>query len=264
MTNMVRQNALCLCMNNCCENTIPSLLLRCTAVWAALKVSRRAVQRSQILWKSPANLRGRPRSSKMWQFYRSNLVASWMHLPNCRCFQEHLKMLLQRLRALCFAPWGSGSIQKYLEALVRTLGVSGRFVRCFRTNSHFAVAGTPMVRDSDLSKAREPGGPDDDNEDFVKQRKFILEALIYKERIYVPVKALARNKVIRHFLDTHESSHFEYLRTALLIWRDFYWPALDAKIWKFIAGYKVWHPIEAPCHAHHGVNMPSLPPSATW
>jgi len=61
-----------------------------------------------------------------------------MHLHNCRCFQEHLRMLLQSLRALCLAPVGSGSVWKYLEALVRSPGVSGRIACGFRTEFHFA------------------------------------------------------------------------------------------------------------------------------
>jgi len=47
-------------------------------------------------------------------------------------------MLLQSLRALCKAPGGAGSIWKYLEALVRATGVSGRFGCGFRTDLHFA------------------------------------------------------------------------------------------------------------------------------
>jgi len=50
-------------------------------------------------------------------------------------------MLLQSLRALCKAPGGPGSIWKYLEALVRATGVSGRFACCFRTDLHFADVG---------------------------------------------------------------------------------------------------------------------------
>jgi len=61
-----------------------------------------------------------------------------MHLHNCRCFQEHLTMLLHSLRALCKAPGGAGSIWKYLEALVRTTRVSARFAYGFRTNLRFA------------------------------------------------------------------------------------------------------------------------------
>jgi len=61
-----------------------------------------------------------------------------MHLHNCRCFQEHLRMLLQSLRALCEAPGGPGSIWKYLEALVRATGESGRFACGLRTDLHFA------------------------------------------------------------------------------------------------------------------------------
>ena len=47
-------------------------------------------------------------------------------------------MLLQSLRALCLAPGGSGSIWKYLEALVRLPGVCGRVVCSFGTEVHFA------------------------------------------------------------------------------------------------------------------------------
>ena len=49
-------------------------------------------------------------------------------------------MLLQSLRALCLAPVGSGSVWKYLEALVRSPGVSGRIACGFRTELHFANA----------------------------------------------------------------------------------------------------------------------------
>ena len=61
-----------------------------------------------------------------------------MHLHNCRCFQEHLRMLLQSLRALCLSPGGSGSIWKCLEALVRLPGVSGRIACGFQSELHFA------------------------------------------------------------------------------------------------------------------------------
>src|SRR5882757_7742352 len=61
-----------------------------------------------------------------------------MYLQNCRCFPEHLRMLLQSLRALCFAPGGPGSIWNYLGAPVTSTGVSGRFACGFRTDLHFA------------------------------------------------------------------------------------------------------------------------------
>jgi len=47
-------------------------------------------------------------------------------------------MLLQSLRALCLAPEGSGSIWKYLVALVRSLRVSGRIACGLQTELHFA------------------------------------------------------------------------------------------------------------------------------
>jgi len=47
-------------------------------------------------------------------------------------------MLLQSLSALCLAPGGSGSLWKYLEALLRSPRVSGRIGCGFRTEFHFA------------------------------------------------------------------------------------------------------------------------------
>jgi len=64
-----------------------------------------------------------------------------MHLYNCKCLGEHLRMLLQSLTALCLAPGGPGSIWKYFEALVRSTGVSGRLVCGFRTDLHLPDEG---------------------------------------------------------------------------------------------------------------------------
>jgi len=61
-----------------------------------------------------------------------------MYLHNCRCFQQHLKMLLQSLSAHCKAPGEPGSIWKYLEVLVRATGVSVKFAWGIWTDLHFA------------------------------------------------------------------------------------------------------------------------------
>jgi len=96
----------------------------CAEVSVAPEVSRRPGQRSQQL----QNL----------TILTVNLVASWRHLHNCRCFRKHLRMLLQSLKAYCKAPGGAGSIRKYLEALVRATGVYGRLWCGFQTDLHFA------------------------------------------------------------------------------------------------------------------------------
>jgi len=126
--------------NHCSENTAPSLPQSCEVVSAALDVSLSPAQRSWQHWKSPANMRRGLTCPKFRLFNESNLVVSSMPLHNCRCFQEHLGMLLQSLRALCLALGGPVSIWKYSGALVRTTGVSGRFVCDFRTDLHFADA----------------------------------------------------------------------------------------------------------------------------
>jgi len=61
-----------------------------------------------------------------------------MYLHNCRCFQEHLTILLQGLGAHCKAEGGPGSIWNNLKALVRSPRVSGSIVCGFSTDSHFA------------------------------------------------------------------------------------------------------------------------------
>jgi hypothetical protein len=61
-----------------------------------------------------------------------------MYLHHFRYFEEHVKMLLQSLRALSKAPWGAGSIWAYLEAVVRATRVSGTFAYRVQTELHFA------------------------------------------------------------------------------------------------------------------------------
>jgi len=94
--NMIRWNASWLCIIHSYEHTAPTLPQSWTAVSAAVEVPRRSTQRSQEL--------------QNWPFYKSNLVASWMPLYNCRCFQEDSRLLLESLRALWSVPGGSGSI----------------------------------------------------------------------------------------------------------------------------------------------------------
>jgi len=61
-----------------------------------------------------------------------------VHLHQCRCFQQHVRMLFHSLKALCKAPGGAGSIWKYLDALARAARVSGRMAYGFLTELHFA------------------------------------------------------------------------------------------------------------------------------
>jgi hypothetical protein len=120
------------------------------------------------------------------------------------------------------------------------------------------IVDTPIIGYPDLSKA---GGPDGPTEE---QWKVIMRVLTYEGRIYVPVDASLRNKVISHFHDNPESGDFGALSTVELIPRDFYWPVLDAAIRKFIAGCEICHRIKVPRHARHGVNMPLPPPLHPW
>ena len=111
--------------------------LRITTVRIWHQVSCRAAQQSQLLSKFPAGFVTSLSFSKIGISYKSNLGADCIHLHHCRCFQEHLRILLQSLRALCLAPGRPGSIWKYVQALLRSTGVSGRFTCGFQTDVHF-------------------------------------------------------------------------------------------------------------------------------
>jgi len=69
-----------------------------------------------------------------------------MHLHHCRFFQEHVRMLLQSLRALCKALGGAASMWKYLEALARATAVSGRLAYGFGTELRFADVMSTYIR----------------------------------------------------------------------------------------------------------------------
>jgi len=55
-------------------------------------------------------------------------------------------MLLHSLRALYKGPGGVGSIRKYMKALARAAGVSGRCAYSFRTKLHFADEAGEFIR----------------------------------------------------------------------------------------------------------------------
>jgi hypothetical protein len=123
-------------------STQHQVLHSCAEVSAALEVSHRAVQRFQLVQKSPADLHRGPSCSTIWLLYKSNIGASLTHLKNCRCSQEHHRMLMLSLRALWLAAAGPGSIWKYLKLLVKSSRVSGRFAWGLQMNLHLAYSGT--------------------------------------------------------------------------------------------------------------------------
>jgi hypothetical protein len=100
----------------------------------------------ELLLKSPADLHNSLSYFNISLFYKSNIVASQMCLHNCRCFLEHLRMLLMSFRAIWFPTERSRSNWKYLEALVRFTRVSGRFGWGYRTDLHFAKEGIPATK----------------------------------------------------------------------------------------------------------------------
>jgi len=96
------------------------------------------------------------------------------------------------------------------------------------------------------------------------QWKVVAGILTYEGRIYFPVTDSLRGNVISLFHDNPESGHFGALKTTELVSRDFYWPAMDTRVRKYVSGCEVCHQIKAPRHARHGINMPLETPSLPW
>jgi len=94
------------------------------------------------------------------------------------------------------------------------------------------------------------------------QWRLVDGVMTYERRIYV--LTTLHSRLISVFHDNPKSSHFGALKTAKLISRDFYWPAMESEIQKYVAGCELCHRINAPCHARNGVNMPLPPPSCAW
>jgi hypothetical protein len=95
------------------------------------------VQLSQLISKSPTDLGRGLSSSKIRLSQLSYLIPSWMHFHHCRCVQDHVRMLLHSLTAICKSPGVAGSNRTFLEALVRATAVFRRSVHVSWTEIHF-------------------------------------------------------------------------------------------------------------------------------
>jgi hypothetical protein len=95
-----------------------------------------------------------------------------------------------------------------------------------------------------------------------RQWRTIDGALTYERRIYVP--AALGSRVTSLFHNNLQSGHFGALKPAELVSRDFYWPAMESEIRKYVDGCELCHRIKAPRNACYGLNMPLSPPSHPW
>jgi len=103
-----------------------------------------------------------------------------------------------------------------------------------------------------------------DNAKEESQWKVVTGVLTYEGRIYVLATDSLRGKVISLFHDNPESGHFGALKTTEVVSSDFYWPAMDSRVHKYVSGCEVCHRIKALRYARHGINMPLEAPSRPW
>ena len=119
-----------------------------------------------------------------------------------------------------------------------------------------AQASDPLAVDISAKLVDRPmiDGTDTAKEEI--QWKVVAGVLTYEGRIYVSATDSLCRKVMSLFHDNPESGHSGALKTTELESRDFYWPAMDLRVRKYVSGCKVCHRIKAPQHARHGINMP--------
>ena len=122
----------------------------------------------------------------------------------------------------------------------------------------FRITGTPIVDIPDQERI------DVFEEDTSNKMKVTTRVLTYNGRIYIQIDDLLLNKVISCFHGNPECGHFRSLKTAELVTWDFYWPAMDPTIRKYIAGCDQCRQIEAQRHAHYGTTIPLPPLSPPW
>jgi len=127
-----------------------------------------------------------------------------------------------------------------------------------------AQASDPLAVDASVKHVDRPMIDGTDTAKEESQWKVVAGVLTYEGRIYVPSTDFLRGKVISLFHDNPESGHFGALKTTELVSRDFYWPAMDSRVHKYVSGCEVCHRIKAPRHARHGINMPLETPSRPW
>jgi hypothetical protein len=87
-------------------------------------------------------------------------------------------------------------------------------------------------------------------------------ALTFEGSVYVPEGLRSKVEVLHH--DNPESGHFGALKTAELVSRNFYWPALQTSVHQYVAGCELSDRMKAARHANHGINMPIEPPNQPW
>jgi hypothetical protein len=119
-----------------------------------------------------------------------------------------------------------------------------------------AQASDPLAADVSAKLVDRPMIEGTDTAKEMSQWKVVAGVLTYEWRIYVPAVDSLYGKVISLFHDNPESGHFGALKTTELVSRDFYWPVMDSRVHKYVTGWGECHPIKAPRHTRHGINMP--------
>jgi len=162
----------------------------------------------------------------------------------------------ERLTARLLATLATNTVEPY-DNLLQEIKTA-QAIDALAANVKRRIVGTPIVDIPDLQRI------DELEEDSRNEWKVTTKVLTYEGRIYVPKDDLLCNKVISLFHKNPESGHFGVFKTAELVSRDFYWPAMDPTVRKYIAWCELCHRIKAPRHAHYSTNMPLPPPSWPW
>jgi len=127
-----------------------------------------------------------------------------------------------------------------------------------------AQASDALAVDISAKLVDRPAAVDTDTAGQQSQWIVVVGALTYEGWVYIPAADSLHRQVRSLFHDNLESGHFGAFKTTELVSRDFYWPAMDLHIWKYVSGCEVCPWINAPRYARHGINLPLQSPSWPW
>jgi hypothetical protein len=127
-----------------------------------------------------------------------------------------------------------------------------------------AQASDSLTLDVSATLVDRPATDGTDTTEKETQWEVVAGAWTYGGRIHVPAVDSLHGKVICLFHHNPESGHFGALKTAKLVSRDFYWPAMDSHARRYVSCCEVCHRINPPQHSRHRINMPLEAPSRPW
>ena len=89
-------------------------------------------------------------------------------------------------------------------------------------------------------------------------------ALLYKEKYWIPENGELRLKILREVHDQASAGHPGVARTLAFLKRQFYWPAMEQTVSRYVANCHICRRSKAPRDGYHGLLSPLPIPNRPW